>query len=48
MYHHKVNDQITKLKEYKQLQIDLFRLDFSDETPQEVRNIIQKFQNNNQ
>ena len=48
MYHHKVNDQITKLKEYKQLQIDLFRLDFTDETPQEVRNIIQKFQNNNQ
>ena len=48
MYHHKIKNQINKVKEYKQLKINLFRLDFSNETPQEVKKVIQKFQKYNQ
>ncbi|MDF9837672.1 putative protease [Breznakia sp. PFB2-8] len=48
MYHHQAVDKIEKLNIYKMLGIKLFRLDFIDETPQQIHQIIQKFQINNQ
>jgi len=48
LYHHEASDQIHLRKEYEKLKITIFRLDFTNESPQIMKNIIQKFQNSNQ